>query len=87
MPGVVIDCALEGAYIVWICLAIALSSPLFVTIGTVLAIPASAGMDALIHGIECPDTSLAGTGLVVAGFVGINVAMLVEGRRGWPRWL
>ena len=62
-------------------------SPLFVTIGTVLAIPSAAGMDALLHGIICPTMSLAGTGLVVCGFVGINIAMFVEGREGWPSWL
>jgi len=87
MPLILLDCALEGAYLVWVVLAIALSSPLFVTIGTVLAIPSSAGMDALLHGIICPTMSLAGTGLVVCGFVGINIAMFVEGRDGWPSWL
>mmetsp|Transcript_54390 Transcript_54390/g.127154 ORF Transcript_54390/g.127154 Transcript_54390/m.127154 type:complete len:425 (-) Transcript_54390:160-1434(-) len=84
---VLLDCALEGAYLAWIILAIAMSSPLFVTIGTVLAIPASAFMDYILHGITCPTLSFAGTGLVVTGFIGINVAILVQGRKGWPSWL
>lgn len=84
---IALDCLLEGAYLVWLVLAIALSSPLFVTIGTVLAIPSSAAMDALLHGILCPTMSLVGTGLVVFGFVGVNVAMVVDGRPGWPSWL
>jgi len=87
VTGILIDSALEGAYLVWLVLAIAFSSPLFVTIGTVLAIPASAAVDAYLHGINCPTMSLAGTGLVVFGFASINVAIFVEGRRGWPAWL
>jgi len=87
MNTVLLDCVLEGAYLAWIILAISMSSPLFVTIGTVLAIPASAFMDYVLHGISCPALSFAGTGLVIAGFIGVNVAMLVHGRRGWPSWL
>jgi len=63
---VLLDCILEGAYLAWIILAIAMSSPLFVTIGTVLAIPASAFMDYMLHGISCPALSFIGTGIIPA---------------------
>lgn len=46
----------------WLAIAIALSSPLFVTIGTVLAIPASAAADTFLHGITCPLLSFVGGG-------------------------
>jgi len=87
LPYLLLDCFLEGAYLVWLAIAIALSSPLFVTIGTVLAIPASAAADTFLHGITCPLLSFVGGGLVLLGFVGINITFLVEGRRGWPSWL
>mgnify|MGYP007047656323 CR=1 FL=1 len=86
-PILWLDAALEGTYCVCLAVAISFSSPLFVTIGTVLAIPVSAMVDALFNGISCPAASGVGTGLVVAGFLGINIATLLDGRSDVPSWL
>jgi len=86
-PMLLLDCALQGTYTASLAVAICFSSPLFVTIGTVLAIPASVMVDALCNGISCSAASGVGTGLVVTGFLGINIAALLEGRRDVPSWL
>jgi len=54
-------------------LAISASSPLFVSVGSILQIPVSAIADYLLHGEELQWQSGVGYGLIAAGFVALSM--------------
>ena len=62
-------------------IGIALSSPLFMTVGTVLAVPSSVLVDWIVHGYVLPWPAFVGIGVILVSFVGFTVSEYVAGRR------
>ena len=63
---------LDAVFNVLLVVGITFSSPLFVTCGTMLTIPASILWDFCFHGYELPPLAFAGVAMVIAGFALLN---------------
>ena len=68
----IVNGLMDAVFNVLLVLGIALTSPLFVTCGTMLAIPASILWDYVAHGTHLAPASVAGVVLVALGFVLLN---------------
>jgi len=69
----VLNGLMDAVFNIMLVLGIALTTPLFVTCGTMLAIPASLVWDHLAHGSEPNAMAWAGVSAVVAGFILLNL--------------
>merc|ERR1712217_933674 len=71
--GVLASGVLAFCFNVFFCLALVLTSPLKVSVGCMLSVPASLLADALLHGDPIRSSALLGSGLVVMGFLMITM--------------
>ena len=82
---------LECVYNALMMLAILASSPLFVSIGTTLALPTAVVLDLLLRDSSLPPGAYASMPLIIAGFVGMTWLDAIEPayRTGneWYTWL
>lgn len=67
-----VSLGLDAILNVCVLLGIAWSSPLFMSVGTLLTIPASVLADRFVHGYELEPMSYVGMATIVLGFVGLT---------------
>ena len=63
---------MDAVYNITLVVGIALTSPLFITIGTMLAIPAGILVDWIVKKEMLTPLQIAGTVLIVVSFLGLN---------------
>jgi len=73
--------ALDCSYNFLLLLGIMLTSPLFISVGTLLTVPASILADKIVHNTMLPKLAWPGIGLIIIGFLGLNLAEVLEWRR------
>eukprot|EP00899_Mesostigma_viride_P020028 jgi/Mesvir1/28026/Mv04634-RA.1 len=76
MKVIVANSLMEIGYCVFLVVGIIISSPLFISIGVILAIPASMVVDVLAHGATITASSIVGSIMIAVGFVSLNFAMV-----------
>ena len=69
---ILLSSVLDGFSNILILFGIVLSSPLFISMGALLALPASAAADYIIHNIVMNYLSMLGALLIITGFVGFT---------------
>lgn len=65
---------LESLFSAFLLVGILLTSPLLMSVGSILTIPTSVVADVILHSYLLPPLAFVGIGLIICGFVGINVA-------------
>jgi len=70
----VISACLDGTFNILLLLGVMLTSPLLISVGSVLVIPGSILADFIVHHYVLPPLALFGIGLIIIGFVGLNLA-------------
>jgi len=70
----VLNGALDCVFNILLLLAIMMTSPLFVSVGSLLTVPASIVADKIFHSYLQPPFSFVGGGLIVLGFIGMNIS-------------
>eukprot|EP00916_Digyalum_oweni_P019666 GHVL01032822.1.p1 GENE.GHVL01032822.1~~GHVL01032822.1.p1 ORF type:complete len:382 (-),score=70.51 GHVL01032822.1:68-1213(-) len=68
---------LDSVFNILLLMAIALSSPLFASIGCLLVLPVSLISDQILHSYRMPGPALMGVGLILAGFCGFGFGEVV----------
>jgi len=72
---------LDCVFNIFLLLGIMLTSPLFISVGSLLTIPASIVADRIFHSFVLSPEALVGGGLIVLGFLGLNFAEYMSNRR------
>eukprot|EP01114_Cavostelium_apophysatum_P014609 TRINITY_DN3827_c0_g1_i1.p1 TRINITY_DN3827_c0_g1~~TRINITY_DN3827_c0_g1_i1.p1 ORF type:complete len:404 (-),score=61.21 TRINITY_DN3827_c0_g1_i1:15-1226(-) len=78
---------LDCVFNVLLLITIMLTSPLFVSVGSLMTIPVSIIADKVIHHMTPGPLSFVGAALIVIGFIGMNVAEYFAGKRAEKRKL
>jgi len=71
--GLVYTTLLDSVFNVALTIGIMLTSPLFMSVGTLLTIPVSVLSDLLLHGLQFSGWTYLGLFGIVLGFIGLNV--------------
>lgn len=71
---------MDGAFNLLFILGILLSSPLFMTVGSILTIPVAVVADMIVHHYVMPWLGFLGIALIVLGFLGLNLSEVLLGQ-------
>jgi hypothetical protein len=80
---ILLNSALDSIYNILLLFGILVTTPLFMSVGTMMVMPCSIVVDRLVHGTELGPSGIVGAVVIVVGFVMLNIPQEAAAR--WYR--
>jgi drug/metabolite transporter (DMT)-like permease len=82
LEGILITMGLDSVFNILLMLAIFLSTPTFISVGSLLTIPASVLADYVFHRTVLAPLAYGGMGMIIGGFLGMSASEYIHYRQG-----